>query len=205
MRLRLAATLIFLLYFVPSFSSAFFMFEPYAGYETGTQTASTKSGIAIMPEQDYGGRFSNSLLGARVGFNFLIVWAVIDANAAANGSVKMNDSSLKELSYSRSATGLTVGIDLPFLFRAWGGISNETLAVSSSLARDENTFRGTGTKIGLGFAPLPLISFNVEYIQRNFTEFDGYVKKYYGLNFDKTFNDAKQGSTLISVSVPFTL
>ncbi|MFN8945809.1 MAG: hypothetical protein ACK5WZ_14425 [Pseudobdellovibrionaceae bacterium] len=190
------------MFFVTSVSQAGIMIEPYLGYEFGTQSAKYKSTYLPNASADLGGVISGSNLGARLGYNFIGLWAALDYLMATSGSVKYDASGMNSSDLARSTAGVTFGFDFPILIRVWGGyiLKDEAKLKSSG---SETTLTGRGYKLGVGFQGLPFISLNLEYYARNYTDHGGTAKNAgAGYDFDAAYNEFKHNTYLVSVSLP---
>lgn len=150
-----------------SVSSASLMVEPILGFESGKFDGSTDT-------------FSGSSMGLRLGFSTLGLWVAGDYTMA---QLKHNTSE-----YSPKDLALTVGYDFPILVRGYA-----SYILGTSYESGSSTVSGGGTKLGLGFTMLPLVSINVEMINRNYTKIDSMTI------------DSKYQSMALSLSLPLDL
>lgn len=157
-----------------STSHADFMVEPYIGYEMGTGS---------IGSEDF--KLTGTDLGLRLGYHSPVMFWVAADYTMGSGTLDPDNSSSSDV--KRSVLSAVVGVDLPILLRAWIGYG-----FTNDLKGDDDTFKGTSTKLGVGFTGLPFVSLNLEIISDK---------------WDDTSNsgvdpDAKNTSYLLSVSLP---
>lgn len=156
-------------------SQANIMIEPYLGYEMGKTKNSD-------------GTFNGSDMGLRLAYAApVFFWVGLDATSGVSGTFKPDSGGNDD--GKRTTVSGVVGVDFPILLRAWAGYSLMNEIKFDTLGK----FKGSGTKVGIGFTGLPFISLNFEYINEKFTEVDGATLS----------TDFKNDSYLISVSLPF--
>lgn len=157
-------------------SQAGFMIEPYLGYEMGKT-------------KDSAGTFNGSQMGLRLAYAApIFFWAGLDATTGVSGTFKP-DSGANDDGKRTSVSGV-VGVDFPILLRAWLGYS----FVNEIKFDTTGKYKGSGTKVGVGFTGLPFISLNFEYLNEKFNDVDGTTIS----------PEFKNDSYIISVSLPFT-
>ncbi len=157
--------------------NASFLVEPILGYNIGnfesfTGEDQSAKGIGI---------------GGRLGFEYLGLQGALDGSFSTldiDDNID-DDGELREF-------GLFIGYDFPILFRVWAGYM-----FSANMERGNTDFRGSGTKVGVGFSPLPLLSLNLEYKMINFDELE-----FGGVT---TSADRDLNTLFFSVSVPLNL
>lgn len=142
------------LFFVTSNASADILLEPYVGYNIATTTQKNSSD----------GDVTGLGYGARLGFTLPLVFFAFDYSV---GTVDVEyPSSKPEADYTDM--GVVVGASLPIL-RVWAGYY-----FSAEVEFPTYTAEGSGMKAGLGFKmPVLPISFNVEYILKEYDESAG--------------------------------
>jgi len=122
-------------------------------------------------------------VGARVGYQFLLLSAGIDYSKGSGGDFNFTN------------TSVFVGVDLPILLRAWA-----EYFLASSLDSDSSALRNAdfefkdGVSLGIGFTALPFVSLNLEVQNIN------YETEVSGVEFD--FETA---AYIFSVSLPLNL
>ncbi len=209
MYLRLFSFL-FIMSVIPK-SFAGLLIEPYVGANGGTYSSEIKTGgFSIGSPMD--SKLSGTAYGGRVGFKLLAVWAAIDY-MAVNWAVKYD----KPLSTpDGTAKGqfifADVGVDLPFLFRFYGGygFSNYLKGTgnnSAGVAGEEVLKGGSALKAGIGFSFIKFLSLNLEYIKPTYTSYavsSGGVSSFDG-SADTNFKSLDQSFTMVSLSFPFSL
>ncbi len=209
MSLRFFAFVLLMLAIPKSFAGL--LLEPYIGAVGGSYSSETKAGgFSIGSPMD--SKLSGSAYGGRVGFKFLAAWAAIDY-MAMNMSIKYNKpSNTPDGSSSAQFIFADVGVDLPFLFRLYGGYGfsnyfkstgNNSLGVSG-----EEVFKGgSAVKAGIGLSFIPFLSVNIEYIKPTYSK---YALTSNGASLadgtaDDNFKSVDQSITMVGLSFPFNL
>ena len=141
-------SLISILFFMSSLAHADLLIDPYIG----TGLMKTTSDVNRLDDDDE----NLAAVGARVGYQFLLVSAGIDYSKGTAGD------------YEFTNTSVFVGVDLPILLRVWAEyfISSDLEADISGF--DEDIDFKDGTSIGLGFTGLPFVSLNLEVQNLNY-------------------------------------
>ena len=164
---------IFLVLFVVHNAKAGFLVDPYVG----TGLIKTSFDESYKSDDD-----TLTSVGARLGYQLLLVSAGIDYTKGKSGN------------YEFTNTSLFAGVDLPILIRAW-----VEYFISSDLSSSNGKFDSVdfefkrGRSIGFGFTGLPFVSLNLE-VQTLEYEVDTVV------DFD--FDSA---AYIFSVSLPLNL
>lgn len=158
--------LIFL--FAVSTAQADWLIEPYAGAgvsSSGKGDWTTPGGATGSSEHDTGG---GMLYGARIGYTYTLFMLGMDFSTWSGDL----ETKMPAIAYSAQAdvnhgtTGFFVGVQLPILFRFWGGFYN------SEIKKSGEKIKGDGTALGVGYTGFPFISINGEL--RNF-KYDKYT------------------------------
>lgn len=131
--------------FVTSQASASIYLEPYIGQAVSGKFTGIGSGV-----------YNGSLLGARVGYGLLGLVAGLEYEM---GSLKYEPDAGGSATMKPTNLGVTASFTFPVLVRAYG-----TYYFDSKLKDDDNdiTYKGTGTKLGVGFTGFPFITVNLE-------------------------------------------
>lgn len=170
------------------------MIEPYLGYETGDVKTKLKTGDT----REYTDTTAGSALGLRLGYKFLLPWAALDYTMGT-GTYK-DESSNVSPDYSKTSMGAVVGVDLPII-RAWAGYGFSNEATIKYTGGDVK-LKGTYTKVGVGFTPLPLASLNVEYKINTYTKWETGGASFTVNDYYDTYS---HNTIIASVSIPFNL
>ncbi len=163
-----------ILFLMCSLAHADLLIDPYVG----TGLMKTTSDVNRLDDDDE----NLTAIGARVGYQFLLVSAGVDYSKGSAGD------------YEFTNTSVFVGVDLPILLRAWA-----EYFISSDLDADVSGFNQDidfkdGTSLGIGFTGLPFVSLNLEVQNLNYeTEI---------LGRDVDFQTA---AYIFSVSLPLNL
>lgn len=173
--------------------------EPYLGYLFGD--LKWKS---IGSSTEYTDNLGGVSYGLRLGYKFLLPWVAVDYTGFS-GTGKIGQPGQKDYDYSGYALGGIVGVDLPVLFRFWGGYGfQNNMTKKGTSGGPDSKYTGTYTKLGVGFKGFPLISLNAEYIMNKFNKVDFGAGS--GVeNVDQHFSTFDANLVLLSVSVPFNL
>lgn len=170
--------------------------EPYLGYMFGDLKY---KGVGTSTE--YTDTLGGVSYGLRLGYKFMLPWVAVDYTGY--GGRGKNGSGNTDYDYSGSALGGVVGIDLPVMFRFWGGYGfQNNMTKKGTNGGADTKFTGSYTKIGLGFKGFPLVSINAEYIMNKFNKVDvgtGVV------NVDSIYSTFDSNLLMLSVSMPFNL
>lgn len=174
---------------ISSSAYAGFLIEPYAGYLSAKHSGKWDNyGTSLDLPSEKG---TGAAYGARVGYGQGMFGAALDY---------MTTSTLKE-EHKQEGTLTNIGlvgmVGLPFV-RVWAGYifsSTFKFDMNDSTADVKGEEKGSGTKFGIGFNPIPFFSVNFEYMMLNFD------KESY-----KDFQDTtrKTNAFLLSLSFPFT-
>jgi hypothetical protein len=173
--------------------------EPYAGYSSGKiEWDMSALGIPIQTEFKTSGPGAGLRLGPEF-FNFFVAGDVMVSSTTSKqtrptGSTSKNTGTQKSL-------GVTGGFKIPVLpIRIWAGY-----IFSDKVKARGDDLTGKGYKLGLGLKPLPLLSFNVEYINLSYHKMvsDGVTYNLPYSNALATFQKPKLSTLFFSVSVPF--
>lgn len=162
--------------FSVSLAHAGVLFEPFVGFENGSYEVGSSEGD--VAGATYGARLGMTTMG----FMFGGEYSLTAGKRKPDGATPDSDADLTD-------TGVFVGYEFPVMFRIYA-----TYFVSSKLD-DENLnddYKGTGTRIGIGYTGLPFIAINVEMINRTYDE--------YG-SIDLT-NDLKTSTFAVNISLP---
>lgn len=134
---------VFAILLFSSLTHASLLVDPYVG----TGLMKTTYDVNNLDDDDD----NLTAMGARLGYQFILVSAGIDYSQGTGGDFKFSN------------TSFFVGVDLPILLRVWG-----EYFISSSLENDNSNFNNTdfefkdGTSLGVGFTGLPFVSLNLE-------------------------------------------
>ena len=137
-------------------SSAFagLLLEPYVGYYSGKWT---KGSCSCSVDQ------SGATYGARVG---------VESEGFMLGADAMSGSWADKNSPSDDETPSSVGAFIGYggrSFRVYGGYGIASSLKQTSTGYND-TYTGTDYKIGVGFQIVPLIAFNIEYLNATYTK-----------------------------------
>ncbi|MEK7355309.1 MAG: hypothetical protein AAB250_02595 [Bdellovibrionota bacterium] len=170
------------------------LLEPYLGYTYGT-LESKVSGVSTKYDNN------NLNLGARVGWQFLIVMAGVDYQMPMSGKFK-GQSGAGDFDASGSTLYAFAGARLPVI-RAYAGypLMNEASAAASGTTTTYSG--GSGLKLGASFTAIPLIAINAEYITNSYSQ----VKSGGGSAQDLSaagYDSVKNDYFMVSVSAPLS-
>ena len=180
-----------------SLAKAGVLIEPYLGYEATKHSMTFTTGNIEAP-----GAITGTGYGLRLGYKLPVMfWAALDAGMGT-GKLKFDTTgTIADSDVSRNTLGLTAGIDLPILLRFWVGTGfSDQMQIKTSTTSD--TFKGSHTKVGLGFTALPFLSINAEYIMRKYTDGSGDLVTAGG-GYANYLTKLEGSTVLISVSAPF--
>jgi hypothetical protein len=149
------ALVLFFAFFAFNSVSYALLIEPYVGAESGT----TKYSDGTLAGSQYGLRLAYE---APVFF-----WGGLDLTSA---NVTSKPTAGGEVEYKKSTVYGVLGVNFPILIRAWlaYGFYNELKANEADL-----TYKGSATKVGLGFKVFPMVSLNLEYLTEKYSELNG--------------------------------
>jgi hypothetical protein len=161
------------------------LLEPYLGYELG------KFSYATTPSStSYD--FSSAVLGARVGYQFAMVFVAADYDLLLGGNLKNGTNGAPDSTVKGSQLFADVGVSLP-LIRAYAGYGFVNSLTATANSFDTTSDGGSAFKLGVGTTILPLVAFNLEYIHTD---------------YDKVTNSTVKSSSnvyMLNVSLPFNL
>lgn len=178
-------------------ANAGILIEPYIGYEMGDVQYDL-----VGPTNEITEKGTGTGYGLRLGYKILAPWVALDYTGSS-GTLKPDSGT--DHDYTTTGLAAVVGVDLP-LIRAWAGygFSNEATRIGTNGEADWK-FKGTYTKVGVGFGFIPFVSVNAEYKMNSYSKVDidgttnGEVSR--GDIFEKLKNDV----LMFSVSIPFNL
>ena len=121
------------------------LIEPTLGYELGQTNRQSQTELYT--------------LGARIAYQHANLWVGLESNGSVRGSTIPNMGPQEDL--AKFSVILVGGMELPYSFRTWVGygISEEFSHTEINLSQ-----KGHSWKVGLGYAVLPHLSLNCEYI-----------------------------------------
>lgn len=157
--------------------------EPYLGYHTGKikQSGNPDSDVKGM---SFGGRLGYQQMGVMAGLDYM------------TGSWTTESSGYK-FDVTPTQLGLFVGYSFPMMLRVYGVYSFQADGkIKNGALNYDQTQKGTGIKLGVGFTVMPLLSLNVEYLSATFTK---------DKNGNKLNPEVKNDLFGLTVSVPFDL
>lgn len=160
------------------------LIEPYAGY-TALKTSGTVEALGLTLDIDEGSP-KGMTYGGRVGYGIANLGIGLDY---MSGQLKSDGD--------KSVTNSIGGFAMAnfWLIRVWG----EYIFSSKHSDNDpdiDGTLTGKGTKFGVGFSVLPMVSLNIEYMMLNYKDEDIDL-------IDAIDLDAK--GVLVSISIPIVL
>ncbi len=192
MKKHLAAFAVLAITLLSKSTYAGVLIEPFLGYNVGTletKDTSDKTVSNVMSAPTY---------GLRLGYKVLLFWLAADY-VASNGNATPDDSSAK-YDYSASTIGATVGVDLILGLRFYAGYGADTTLTQKKTTRDI-VFKGTSTKGGIGFSPIPLLSLNLEYSINKFNRVDKVADAGFK-DIDTYYKSVDNSMLMASVSIP---
>lgn len=129
-----------------------FVIEPYMGYQLGSYSKESEASKEL----------SGFGLGARIVYFSYGIFGGLDIH---HSSLKLLNSSNNDL--TQNQIGITGGFAFAIIpIRAW-----MTYVPSDSLKLETGgTYGGDGVKLGIGFDPIPLLSFNLEFKTSTYDE-----------------------------------
>ena len=160
------------------------LIEPYLGYTMGNVTTTLDTGSTLKWDNN------NAILGARVGYEFVVLMAGLDYDTMLSGKLK-GQGGQPDLDATASQLYLFAGARLP-LIRAWAGygLMNEVHGKSGGV---DTKYTGNSLKVGASFTGFPIIALNLEYIMNNFDKEND--------NALSTYATSKVESNLVMLSV----
>ena len=171
-------------------ANASLLIEPHLGYNVSGGQASFSNAKYDYSGAQYGARLGAQFLGVMGGFDYTHSTYTLDKTAVGSSKVSADQK--------QDDLGIFVGYNAPILLRAWFGYyfsSKRTQTETGSFGANGDWYKGTGTELGVGFTPLPLVSLNIMY--RMFS----YDKQNSGTLSTKY----EPKEIVLGVSVPFTL
>ena len=187
------------IFFMGVSAQAGLMIEPYVGYQMGSYNLKFKD-LDLKEE----GAQTGAGYGLRLGYSLpVLAWIALDGQYGSGKQKPKDTTVFNEAKYKSSALFLDVGIDLPILLRAWVGYGFSNQLDLDYDTGTDYTLKGTATKFGLGFTPLPLFSVNVEAITNSYTTVSPNLN-----NSDKlsdTYSETKNTAIFVSISLPLDL
>lgn len=165
------------------------LIEPYVGYGFGEYddgTPESANGLA------FGGRLGFQKFGFMVGAEY----------QRGIGESEETDGSTTDMTIENM--GVFVGYNFPVLLRVYAGYEFLSNINSENTSQDtEVDIKGTATKVGIGFTPLPLVAINLEYIMAKYDKWEG---KSAGYTFpeQELSPETKMNTFLLTVSLPLT-
>lgn len=157
-----------------------FMIEPYLGYEMGNwkylgnSSGTTDSGV------QYGARLGYGILGFSFGGEYDGTSLTYDQTGQSN------------VSGSGSDYGIYASFKFPVILRIYGEYMIAS-SLSATQGGSSETFKGSGTRFGVGFTGLPFIEINLEFISRDYSKLNG---------TSITGGDFTNGTYALNVSLP---
>lgn len=188
--------ILFLSMGLSSAAHAGILVEPYAGYLFGDLKYKTVGGAT-----EYTDNFGGLAYGMRLGYKFMLPWVAMDYTGFS-GKGKNGTPGGADYDYSGYSLGGVVGVDLPVMFRFWGGYGFQNNLTRKVTGSSDIKMTGSYTKVGVGFKGFPLISINAEYVMNKFTKMDlgsGSV------DVSSIYSTFDANLFMLSVSVPFNL
>jgi hypothetical protein len=162
-------------------ADAALLIEPVLGYNLGAKIESD-DGSNKGSGPAFGGRLGYQYLGFQIGADYL------------NSRLNLDDWN-KDLDLTEWAG--FVGFEFPILLRVYAGYIFSATGEGKIEGIKAELNNGSGTKVGLGFTPLPFIDINLEMRQATFDE-----GKIGGVKID---GKTDYRTYMISLSLPFTL
>lgn len=150
------------------------LIDPYVGTGKTKTALDAVGGSASKSDSED----NTSIMGARLGYSFLLLSAGIDYQKATFNGDQMTN------------TSLFVGVDLPILLRGWAEYFIGSTSDDSTTSDNYKFKNGYG--IGIGFTGLPFVSINLEIQNINYTWAGSSASGY----------DWATAATLLSVSLP---
>jgi hypothetical protein len=127
-----------------------------------------------------------------MGFGTKVGWKTLGLSFGVDYQTVNLESDSSNFEVDTTEIGLFLGYDLPILFRFWVSYA---VSLSGDIANTTTDYdSGSGTKIGIGYTGLPLLSINLEIKSYNFDENSA------GATIDQDYN-----ATFLSISFPFSI
>lgn len=184
-------SLLFFVFF-STHAQAGLMIEPILGTQSGTVSCTIVGGVPCDAT------VSGTKLGLHLGYKFMpMLWVA--------GNYEMNSGSTKNAAGTDNTTqnilGVDAGLDFILGIRAFVGLGLTNDLTVKATGGDVK-FKGTTTKIGASFSPIPFFSFNLEYYMDKFTKVESA-----GVSYDVStlYSKFEANRTVLSVSMPFDL
>lgn len=174
-------------------ANAGILVEPFLGFGGSTVKTEDTNGI---PGSDTS---TGVGMGLRLGYKFLVPWVALDYRLSSGE--KVTDSVTQEkIDGSQTQLGVTGGVDLPLVrfFAGYGFDNKFTLKPTNG----DTTFKGTYTKVGVGFSLIPMLKLNLEYIINKYPKFTQGGTEY---DLSALYNKLEHNTVFLSVSAPFNL
>lgn len=154
-----------------TYAHAQFMIEPFAGYAMGKYDSGSN-------KIDAAGAIYGARLGARsAGFMF----------GAEYGGGSLKVDSTPSVTVKPTDLGVFVGFEFPVLLRIYA-----TYIISAKADLEGSDLEGNGSRIGIGFTGLPLVSINIEMYNHTYDEINGVSLS----------SDLKVNTTALTLSLP---
>lgn len=180
-----------------SAANAGILVEPYLGYMLGDLKWKV-----VGTSTEYTDSLGGVAYGLRLGYKFVLPWVALDYTGYG-GKAKNGVPGGSDYDYSGSALGGIVGVDLPVMFRFWGGYGlQNNMTQKGTNGNADLKYTGSYTKVGVGFKGFPMVSINAEYIMNKFDKVDGGTG---AVNTDTVFSTFDANLLMLSVSMPFNL
>jgi len=166
------------LFYMSEKANAGFLIDPYAGIGSSASTLDSPT------KEDK--TASSNVMGARLGYSFLLLSAGIDYQMLNGKDAQNNDMKV-------TSTSAFVGVDLPILLRFWGEYFFGSNPTGDTFDTYDTSFKD-GYGLGIGFTGLPFVSINLEVETLN-----------YDMDLSGTDYQYSTASTILSVSLPLNL
>lgn len=206
-------SLIVLLMTFSKLSLGAFLIEPHIGYNIKGKADYSGNVSAILSGQrvnvpvEYTDKYNGLQYGARIGVQYTpgIMFGFDYNRSSFTTKTTYNDGSAPDKDeYARSEYGAFLGASLPFSIRFWYGYyimnleTTKTNSVSGATKGDKSD--GNSSEIGVGFAGLPFMSFNLMYRTMTYKDGDSETIGAYTLS-----PKYKSKEIVFGVSIPITL
>ena len=165
-------------------AKASILLEPYLGYELGKHDS---------PASNSSFDFSSAVLGARLAYEFPVVFVGVDYMTPLGGTAKQTSGGSTSYDVTGSALYAEVGFQLPLIrgYLGYGLLHDETFKNGASTKFDG----GTAVKVGIGTTILPAVAINLEYLNSTYEKANG----------NTLSSNDKDNYYMLSVSLPFSL
>lgn len=195
MEKNMKTLLVILTGFLVSVSArAGFMAEPWLGYESG------KTDCTNVVGGDCGAKSTGTGYGARLGWMFSGGYWLAGEYMGGSGTIKYDDSSVADDNFEHTTLGATLGFDFPMGFRVFAGYGFSN-SLKDKSASAEVTFKGTSSRVGLGYKFHNSLSVNLEYHTDTYTKFD--VSSFTDLDISTLFSKFNSTRTMLTLSYVF--